>query len=200
MQTWLDVALMARTEMPLNIPCHSLCTSQHISHVCVSNPPPLLVIEVSPGTVPTPVPCAILNVPCLRKQESYALWGVIYLWHFHFTARLIDNHDQIWTYDGKKKWRNTLERQQLCIHKWKYTVGFTDGVGWTICLSVYLCTCVWLRHHLYLYQGLCKLDHRSNTRGEFLSQPQIFKFLKIVPEQEAKIIGLCAISIIPTPY
>ena len=79
MQTWLDVALMARTEMPLNIPCHSLCTSQHISHVCVSNPPPLLVIEVSPGTVPTPVPCAILNVPCLRKQESYALWGVIYL-------------------------------------------------------------------------------------------------------------------------
>ena len=101
-QTLLDVALAARTEMPQNIPCDSSCTSQRVSRVYVSNPPPLLVIEVSPGMVPTPVPCAVLKVPGTQKEANYALRAVIYLGNFHFTAKLIDNNGQIWAYDGKK--------------------------------------------------------------------------------------------------
>jgi hypothetical protein len=101
-QTWLEVALASRSEMPLQIPCDSLCTSDRVSCLSISNPPPLLVFEVSPGTVPTPIPCAVINVPCVQEVEGYALRGVIYLGHFHFTARLIDRSGQIWNYDGQK--------------------------------------------------------------------------------------------------
>jgi hypothetical protein len=70
--------------------------------MCLTSPPPLLVIEVTPGTCPSVVPSLTLEVPGPGKLETYALRGIIYLGQYHFTARLLDPDGNIWSHNGQK--------------------------------------------------------------------------------------------------
>jgi hypothetical protein len=103
-QTWIDLAL-ASIERHLrststDISCESPCESVRRHTVCLSSPPPLLVVEVTPETLPLVFPSMMLDVPGPHDTKRHLLRAIIYLGHFHFTARMIDSERNIWSYDG----------------------------------------------------------------------------------------------------
>jgi hypothetical protein len=79
----------------------------------------LIILEVTPGTLPTVTPSARLSIPGPDRIESYALQGVIYLGGYHFIARTPDNSGNIWSYDS----------QMNC--------GYRIVAGWWRTLTIY---------------------------------------------------------------
>ena len=105
-QTLLDLALQSAqftdnliTSMP---PCANGSGLNHATSVCLTSPPPLLLVEVSLNTEPAVIPCAELTIKGTNKVEHYTLVAVIYLGGFHFTARMVDCEGTIWSYDGRQ--------------------------------------------------------------------------------------------------
>jgi hypothetical protein len=105
-QTWINNALRSRQEdtdlIPPSIPCDAPCDSARHSTICLTSPPPLLTIEVTPGTYPTVLPSMTLKIPGPQRVENYTLRAVIYLGQFHFTARMFDLQGNVWSHDGRK--------------------------------------------------------------------------------------------------
>jgi hypothetical protein len=105
-QTWIDLAITSTLRRAASIPnsavCDAPCSSERRAYFCLNNPPPILVIEVTPGTTPTVLPSNMLKIPSIHEPTTYMLRGIIYLGQFHFTARLIDPQGLIWCYDGRK--------------------------------------------------------------------------------------------------
>ena len=106
LQTWINLALKWRTlpdgSTEMTSCCSEPCNSVRRSSICVRSPPSLLIIEVTPGTKASVLPCTRLTIPCNERVESYMLTGIIYLGHYHFTSRMIDEKGVIWSYDGQK--------------------------------------------------------------------------------------------------
>jgi hypothetical protein len=105
-QTWIDLALTSIERRPrstsTDICCESPCESVRSHTVCLTSPPPLLVVEVTPETYPLVIPSMVLDVPGPHDNQRYLLRVIIYLGHFHFTARMIDSERNIWSYDGRR--------------------------------------------------------------------------------------------------
>ena len=105
-QTWIDLALASieqdprstSTDICCEFPCKSVCHRT----ICLSSPPPLLVVEVTPETHPLVFPSIVLDVPGPHDTKQYLLRAIIYLGHFHFTVRMIDSERNIWSYDGRR--------------------------------------------------------------------------------------------------
>jgi len=104
-QTWIDLALASVEQHPrlssTRICCESPCKSVRRRTFCLSSPPPLLVVEVTPETRPLVIPSMMLDVPGPRDTKRYLLRAIIYLGRFHFSARMIDSERNIWSYDGR---------------------------------------------------------------------------------------------------
>ena len=83
-------------------PCANGSGLNHATSVCLTSPPPLLLVEVSLNTEPAVIPCAELTIKGTNKVEHYTLVAIIYLGGFHFTARMVDCEGTIWSYDGQQ--------------------------------------------------------------------------------------------------
>ena len=103
-QDWVNLSLYSyhpeNTVMELT--CENPCTEIQYGIPFISTPCPIIVFEITPGMTPSTVPNRILNIPDVDNEiRNYHLRGIIYYGGYHFTARLIDTHDIVWTYDSQ---------------------------------------------------------------------------------------------------
>jgi PIF1-like helicase len=113
-QTWIDKALKARHKLaehlPMYMACDNPCKLPQPSEIVLRTPPPLLKFEITPGIHPAVDPSITIHIPGPQRLECYTLRAIIYLGGFHFTARMLDSHDNIWSYDGRQNkgfpWRD----------------------------------------------------------------------------------------------
>jgi hypothetical protein len=107
-QKWIDLAFEAKkinTIFP-SISHSTNCTNFSNSHeIYMNNVPSLLFFETAPDTIPIHILCMKLNIKTCTLNIStsqYILRAIIYNGSFHFTARLFDPHQNVWTYDSQK--------------------------------------------------------------------------------------------------
>jgi hypothetical protein len=108
-QTWINLCLQAKLT-PYNHSSftHSPACSSPSStcQIFVNDPPPFLTFEIAPDTVPLHIPSRTFHMSSSTSGSSfdheYHLRAIIYHGDYHFTARLFDQFDGIWTYDGQK--------------------------------------------------------------------------------------------------
>ena len=105
-QEWLDLAILAK-----QMKFHASSPSSHnpsSANVCkncriyIKDPPPLLTFETAPDTVPNHLPCPSIILSTTTDTIEYKLRSIIYYGQYHFSARLFDNSQNIWAYDGQK--------------------------------------------------------------------------------------------------
>ena len=101
-QTWIDLDLCSKKKN-YSLPTHNTICNPcfFVTNIYVGKPPPLLKFEITPGTLPIPIPCKTISLHTFDSTINYNLCAIIYLGNFHFTARLFHN-EHIWTYDGQK--------------------------------------------------------------------------------------------------
>lgn len=99
LQDWVDIAISSRRmQVPQVLPCDEGCSSVRRPRTCLKNPPPLLFLELQPGT--QAAPSRYLSIPGVTSVTTYTLRGIVYVGGYHFTSRIIDVQGTIWSYDG----------------------------------------------------------------------------------------------------
>ena len=103
-QDWVNLSLYSYhpENTVTELACENPCTEIQYGIPFISTPSPIIVFEITPGTTPSTVPNRIINIPDVDNEIwNYHLWGIIYYSGYHFTARLIDTHDIVWTYNSQ---------------------------------------------------------------------------------------------------
>ena len=101
-QNWLDLDLRVKQKNHSPTTHNTVCNPcLFVTHIYVDKPSPLLKFEITPGTVPIPIPSRTISLQTFDSSITYNLRAIIYLGNFHFTARLFHAED-IWIYDGQK--------------------------------------------------------------------------------------------------
>jgi hypothetical protein len=120
-QDWIDLAT--------NVTRHQHATSTSgcnmpsgTCNIYVHHPPPLITFEIPPTTKQKNIPNMTLNIKTFENSIKYKLRSIIYHGNFHFTARLFNDNQFLWSYDGqqnngvplseKTRW-NTLQNSEF---------------------------------------------------------------------------------------
>lgn len=108
-QDWIDLIFKGKEkERSHSSTSHCLncspATPCHTSNIYFDHAPPFLTFEIAPHTIPLHTPSIKLYIKTSPSQPltEYQFRAVIYHGDYHFTARIIDPHNNIYIYDGQK--------------------------------------------------------------------------------------------------
>ena len=103
-QIWVDLMLYSHQLNGFNrqLDCIDPCSGVRLGVPFISTPSPIIVFEIAPQTTPLPVPTNMIHLPLDDAGAyDYHLRGIVYYGGYHFTARLIDSNQSVWSYDGQ---------------------------------------------------------------------------------------------------
>lgn len=106
LQDWITQLIQIRSErhsasiMGTGTVC-ILCGSSVNKMIQCHEPPPFWTLEVAPDVSARVVSCKELMIPNEGGNIVYALAAVIYVGDAHFNARLVDNTNRTYVYDGQ---------------------------------------------------------------------------------------------------